>query len=299
MRYGSAVAFRAALEDRLKRTAAERAGVSLSRLRKRTVFDRLLARLLATNADRWPVKGGVALDLRLGDRARATKDLDLGGYDGEQAATEHLVAAAEINLGDYCVFTIERSEALDVGDDHVVARFHVPARLDRRRFEVVTLDIGFGDPLPDAPDRLIGTDLLGFAGIEPIVVPALPLEHHLAEKLHAYTRTYGEGRSNARVKDLTDIVLICSTSVLRADHMRFAFDRTFSARTAHERPPALPPPPTNWALPYRLLAIDVDVDPDIANGYAVAASFFDPVLAADSGGLGRWNPSTGRWEIEP
>ena len=43
MRYATPEAFRAALEDRLKHAQNEQ--VSLSRLRKRVVFERLLARL--------------------------------------------------------------------------------------------------------------------------------------------------------------------------------------------------------------------------------------------------------------
>ncbi|MBA2520127.1 MAG: hypothetical protein H0V24_10700 [Chloroflexia bacterium] len=53
------------------------AGASLSRLRKMVVRDRLLARLLHAAPDRWIVKGGVALDLRLGVLAKSTKDLDV------------------------------------------------------------------------------------------------------------------------------------------------------------------------------------------------------------------------------
>ena len=40
--------------------------------RKRVAFDRLLARLAATAPDRWLLKGGFALDLRLAERARST-----------------------------------------------------------------------------------------------------------------------------------------------------------------------------------------------------------------------------------
>ena len=35
---------------------------------------------------------------------------------------------------------------------------------------------------------------LAFAGIEPLAVPAIPIPQHLAEKVHAYTRTYGQSR---------------------------------------------------------------------------------------------------------
>jgi len=45
-------------------------GVSLVRLRKSVAFDRLLARLFTVAPDRWVLKGGLALDYRLGTKAR-------------------------------------------------------------------------------------------------------------------------------------------------------------------------------------------------------------------------------------
>ncbi len=74
MRYKDAAAFRMALEQRLKRTAN---GAALNRERKRIAFDRLLVRLQAVAGDRWALKGGFALDLRLAARARSTKDVDI------------------------------------------------------------------------------------------------------------------------------------------------------------------------------------------------------------------------------
>jgi len=75
-RYTSATAFRAALETRLPQQAGG-SQTSLGRLRRRVAFERLLARLFGEEASPWLLKGGYALELRLGDTARATRDLDL------------------------------------------------------------------------------------------------------------------------------------------------------------------------------------------------------------------------------
>lgn len=75
MRWGSPAAFRAALEARLKDEQTTEVG--LSRLRKRVVFERLLARLAAVAPDAWVLKGGFALELRLGSSARSTRDVDV------------------------------------------------------------------------------------------------------------------------------------------------------------------------------------------------------------------------------
>jgi len=77
MKYPTPDRFRTALEDRLRQSARAR-GLPIVRLRKEVVFERLLVRLLVAAPERWILKGGLAIDYRLGDRARTTKDLDLG-----------------------------------------------------------------------------------------------------------------------------------------------------------------------------------------------------------------------------
>lgn len=76
MKYESSAAFRHALEDRL-RVQSVTSGVPLVRLRQVVAFDRFLARLVLDQPGTWVLKGGFALQLRLGERARTTKDIDL------------------------------------------------------------------------------------------------------------------------------------------------------------------------------------------------------------------------------
>ncbi len=75
MRYESAARFRQALEQRLG-DRAKATGASVVRLRKTVVFERLLARLAVAAPGRWVLKGGLALDFRLKDRSRTTRDMD-------------------------------------------------------------------------------------------------------------------------------------------------------------------------------------------------------------------------------
>ena len=100
MNYVTAAAFRTALERRLLDRSRE-TGMSLVRLRKSVVFDRLLARLLAVAPGRWVLKGALALDYRLGPGTRTTKDVDLGRTDDEDGATSDFVKAQAADLGDY------------------------------------------------------------------------------------------------------------------------------------------------------------------------------------------------------
>ena len=203
MRYATGGAFRTALEQRLLAIAQQR-GVPLVRLRKLIAFERLLARLVAAAPDRWVLKGAVAFHFRLAARFRTTKDMDLGRWDDEPAATDDLVAAQQIDLGDHFRFAVGRTAKLDQLLEGAAVRYHVSAYLAGRRFEELTVDVGFGDPPVGEPERLRGPDLLSFAEIAPVEVPALPLEQHVAEKVHAYTRSYAAGHSSTRTKDLNN-----------------------------------------------------------------------------------------------
>lgn len=293
MRYASASAFRAALEATINQAARE-AG-SIQRRRKMAVVERLLARLSVVAPERWIVKGGVALDLRLGGRARATRDLDLARRDADAAAMEDLLAAAKLDLGDFFVFAVERTAALERDREQVAVRYRVRAELAGRRFEEIALDIGFGDPLPASPDRLLGPNIFAFAELPPIIVPALPLDEHLAQKLHAYTRAYAENRPSTRVKDLIDMILIRSAAAFEAGRLREELTRTFAVRDTHPLPGALPPPPVGWAVPYRALAREVSLDPDVGHGHAQAAAWLDPLLGGLLGEDARWSPVEERW----
>jgi hypothetical protein len=97
VRYQSGAAFRTALEQRLL-TRSRTTGLALARLRKHVAFERLLARLLVVAPDRWVLKGGLALDFRLGARARATVDMDLGRHDDDTAASRDFAAARLADL---------------------------------------------------------------------------------------------------------------------------------------------------------------------------------------------------------
>lgn len=89
MTYTSDSAFREALEARLNATADDRSGIS--RLRKRVVFERLLARLQVAAPGTWVLKGGFALELRLGGAARTTRDIDIDSSLQEEQAVELLL----------------------------------------------------------------------------------------------------------------------------------------------------------------------------------------------------------------
>lgn len=292
MRYDTSAAFRRALEDRLKSLTASDPS-RLPRLRKRIAFDRLLARLLVVAPGAWVLKGGFALDLRLADRARSTKDIDLAWHDDAGRLLDTLLDAAAVALGDHFVFGLERSEATSdlLGGTH---RFRVTASLAGRPFESFILDVGINEGPAGGEDQVTTADLLAFADIPPVSVPTLPLATQVAEKLHAYTRTYEGGRPSTRTKDVVDLALIASTFTIDARALRVDIDAVFARRATHEPPTSLPAPPAEWRGTYRRLAITVGLDPDLDRGHALAATMVDPVLEGRLG-TGTWDPGACTW----
>ncbi len=294
MRYASAPAFRQALDVRLGALSRD-TGRSLVRLRKEVAFDRLLARLVVAAPDRWLLKGALALDYRFGDRSRTTRDIDLATTGDEASATADLLAAQAIDLGDFFTFIIERTGALDRLADAAAVRYHVAAELAGRTFDEFVLDVGFDPPIGVEPARLRGPDLLAFAGIEPVEVPALPLEDQVAEKVHALSRGYGDGsHPSPRVKDLVDLVLIAAEAEPDADRLREAMERTFARRASHPLPVALPRPPADWRVPYGRMARTIGLDGDLRGGHAMAARMLDPILASETSSA-TWDRAAGAW----
>jgi len=294
VRYPSAAAFRQALEARLVALSRD-GGLSLVRLRKSVAFDRLLARLFAVAPDRWVLKGGLALDYRLGARARTTMDVDLAGAGNEDAATADLLATGELDLGDHFSFAIERTARLDQLDEGSAVRYHVRTALAGRLFEEFVLDVGFDFPAGWEPETLHGPDLLAFADLEPVEAPALPLELQVAEKVHAYTRGYGQSTmASTRVKDLVDLALIASAAHVDSERLSRALRETFGRRDRHELPGALPRPPADWRVPYARMATEIRLAAELARGYALAARLLDPVLSGELGAA-IWEPAAHGW----
>jgi hypothetical protein len=295
MTYASSASFRRALEDRLRNQGLQ-TGAPLSRLRKMVVFDRLLVRLMQDQPDAWVLKGGLALQLRLGDQARTTKDMDvLLTMPNDQVDDIHqaLVHAALLDIGDWFQFEVERPAVELPAKPLGGLRFQVRSLLDGRRFETFHVDVGWGDPLIGPVETLTTPPLLAFAGIPPTAVPCYPLTQQIAEKVHAYTRPRGTGRTS-RVKDLIDILLIAELGRMDGQVLRQAMDATFEARETHELPEHLPDPPLTWRAPFRRLTGETGLDYETLRDAAEAARcFLDPVLGSEATGV--WDPMAWSW----
>jgi hypothetical protein len=264
--YRTPGAFRQALEARL-RACAEEEGLDLMWLRRQVAFDRLLARVFHQPGSVWLLKGGYAMDLRLQERTRTTLDVDLMLTDtealrliadaspGEQTrdiAYDHLQELAGIDLGDCFQYLIAAPKPITVAPEGGM-RCAVNCRIAGRTFVRFHLDIGLGDVVLGEPEWVTGRELLAFAGITATRIPLLPAAQQMAEKFHAYTYPWEE-RTNTRVKDLVDLVLLFETQGLDESELQKAIWATFDRRSTHPLPERLPSPPEEWAGAFGALA---------------------------------------------
>jgi hypothetical protein len=294
MKYETGAAFRRALEDRLRAKSLSD-GMPLMRLRKMVAFERLLARLVHDQPEAWLLKGGLALQWRLGSRARTTQDVDVLLVDNRQEDLHsRLARAALVDLGDWFRYLVQRPRR-QVTPDAGGARYSVQTQLGGRSFEMFHIDVGWGDPVIESPEAIVAPSLLDFADLEPVTMLCYPVTQHLAEKFHAYTmpRT---GRENSRVKDLVDIVLIAEMR-LSAHTLLAALKATFQERGTHELPVTVPRPPSSWVSSYRRMAMEVDLAADrIDVGLEIVNCLLDPILKGRDSG--HWNPERRCWVDE-
>jgi len=292
--YGSAEAFKQALEQRLR--TATKAGTALARKRQLLVFDRFLARVVAVLGDAATLKGGLVLEQRL-EHARTTKDIDLRLMGSSDHMLARLQEAARRDLGDFMTFEVrpddDHPEIQNDGMLYDGLRFRaectLAGKLYGQRFGV---DVAFGDPILGEPDVVAAKDVLGFAGIEPPTLRIYPIETHIAEKLHAYTMP--RTRPNSRVKDLPDIALLASAKTIDAARLRAALEQTFGFRSTHDLPGRLPEPAPAWSAPYATMAREDQLPwPTLVGVTAAARAFLDPVLAGSLDAT--WSPRTWTW----
>ena len=291
MKYKSGAAFRRALEDRLLANS-KISGTPLIRLRKMVAFDRFLARLSRSYPNQWFLKGGYALQLRLGSRARTTVDVDILMFPQHISIYDILFKATKVELGDWFTFEIEQPDRNPLNDFGGL-RINISALLDGRRFERFHLDVGVDDRIIGGFETIFNEDYLGFADIKPIAYECYTIAQHFAEKLHAYTRVFNNSGSS-RVKDLVDMFLIAEMENIESKTFVNAIKKTFEHRATHPIPSQLPKPPREWEKPFNKMAGDVGIDLTQNEAFEKIEVFITPIL--DEKGNLFWNPKLWEWD---
>lgn len=262
MSYETPRALRMALEQRLN-DRSRATGIAVDRLRRRVVFERVVARLVHAEPDTWVLKGGMALEVRLADRARSTKDIDLGLRDVIGTGPdlhERLVDALTVDpFEDH--FTLAAGAVTELqpdGGGHVTWRSKVTAKLADRPFGVIQIDVS------PRPHELASTDVvalpnsLAFAQIEAPPIEVIDVNRHAAEKFHAMARDFGD-RENSRVRDLLDVVILAENDLLDRDAVAAATRAVWAERDRTAPPARLGELPASWGERYERLTTETEV----------------------------------------
>ena len=276
-KYATPAAFRAAVEARL-RERARRLFEPAYIVRRHAALERLLVRLTRVAPNRWALKGGLALETRLRERARVSIDLDADHLHGAEAARADLQRAAIEDLGDHFGFSVVGSDELREAGVGLAVRYKLESSLAGQPFEPLQVDVTIAPPDPWDAQSLWRPGLLTEFGLDPFEVFVIPLERQVAEKLHAYTRIY-QGGGTTRARDLVDLLLIHHHGRVDIGLLTEVIQRVFHHRATHAVPEHLPPPPAALAVAYRREARGVSTVAGLPEVHQLLAEWLDPVLA--------------------
>lgn len=201
-----------------------------------------------TGGPKFTVKGGVAMELRLGDRARATKDLDLILDSEGTDALQELAVALE---APYEGFTF-----LIKGEPHLMpngaVRVEVAIRYRGSSWDTVPVDISRREG-ESIDVELVPVTLLAEFGLRsPDSIPCLPLAFQAAQKIHALTEPHTQERPNNRFRDLVDLLLL-RPDIPELHGLRTACHAVFSFRGTHPWPPFVEAH-EHWIAPFGAMA---------------------------------------------
>ena len=284
-KYKSASGFRMAVKSRLNEIS-QKTGQDVQRLYRQVAYARFLARLFLDNSTSWVLKGGHALELRL-KKSRATKDIDLAMKDigwihskkeeKSFALRELLQEKSQIDLGDYFEFTISQPVLSLDNAPYGGARFHIEAIVDGKIFSKFLTDIGIGDVWIEPQDTLQLSSDLEELGLKSFTIKAIPIEHHVAEKIHALTLP--RDISNSRVKDLVDLFLIFKFEKFSDEKIKNCIKQTFIKRNTHKVPIELPFPNESWEKPFNSMMDSIDEKVDIQEAFQFVNQYFKSHLS--------------------
>lgn len=227
------------VKDRLL-NIARKEGRAFDVLLVRFALERLLYRLsISAHRDRFVLKGGMLVTVWVADDNRVTRDADFLGHgdaDPDRLAADFQEIMA-IDSDDGLAFDIDALAATVIREEmeYGGVRLKTAAYLERTRIPV-TVDIGFGDAMADATQRLDYPTLLDLPVPQ---VRSYPPATVIAEKFQAMVAL---GVLNGRMKDYYDLWAIPRAIDISDNDLDAAIRATFERRGTpipNERPPGL------------------------------------------------------------
>jgi hypothetical protein len=204
------------------------------------------------------LKGGVAMELRLQLRARATSD-----YDAAFRLDEALARP-------WNSFNLTRDAPKIITNTKAV-RVRLRLSYKRRSWGSVYLEMA---PVEGRMGREL--DLVEAMSLDLLQIPlpeaanCVSLRYQVAQKLHACTEVFDEGRENDRFRDVMDILLVEDLLYdVGLAHVREACVDIFTVRNKHTWPPTVTVY-DSWRVPFAKLARENRFTPEDIDEAAAA-----------------------------
>lgn len=290
-------AFSRSLKDRIRNETTRR-GRTTDQLRREFFLQRFLARVFSETEDRWLLKGGASLLVRLPD-ARYSQDIDLLHTSAAIAeALSELSTIAESNSTlDPFRFVFDPPRMMTGG----VAGASVKVRVYLGTMQLADFPIDLSTELVPVGvvDYQLPRAVVTMDELEPMPKFALyPLPQQISDKVCAMYERYGNlQQPSTRYHDLVDLTLIVTTWSLDAAVTHTAL-RQESMRRSLILPTSLILPSTSWNSGYAKIAKTVNGLPEnarsIDDALRIVGECLNPLLGQHLK-TGSWDPIEGRW----
>jgi hypothetical protein len=216
------------------------------------------------------------MDLRFAQRARATKDFDLGIEGSRAIRMRTLTTVLQLAFDDFAFRVKPRARNMEHAD---TIRVEVTAQYRTRSWQTIVVDLG---PAKAGPVDLVDPHVRGLAELRiPVTSPVrcLRLADQVAQKLHACTGPAAAGRA----RDVLDILLIDALGELNYAEAAKVALRVFGERATHPFPPTSATP-VEWRPELESMAAELDFP--IRTFAAVEKRFAEVVSELDRAGRG-------------
>lgn len=182
---------------------------------------------------RFLIKGGAYLELRLGIKARATKDIDAlfrGNFEDFLAVLDETLSKPLNGIS----FQRTDVETISVPGRRIKPRrFDVCLQLRGKTWRRIRVEVAADEAGAGENADTIEAPSLAYFGIDtPSVTAGIVIDYQVAQKFHACTDLHSEERPNDRVRDIVDLHLLKAFFPVGSDlsSLRRACHRLFNER---------------------------------------------------------------------
>lgn len=188
------------------------------------------------------IKGGVAIELRLGLAARATKDLDIGLCAPAEDLLPAFDRALDVGFADFRLRRRGAARTLQNG----AVRLDVTIEYAGRPFSTVDVELATANADTETDFvQPIALHELGLAPPRP--VPCLSIGQQIGQKIHALTEPAPNGKPNGRARDVLDVLMLVDRLSPSPAELRVECERIFAERAKHNWPIYSYVFPPSWA----------------------------------------------------